>query len=191
MTRGLHDFRTILPTEVRREIENNLRNELEEYYVEQRAESHAYATYTAEEANREANAYHRYRLFTFSNFLTTPATVSSFRTNIEGILADAHAGSVLLMIGAKGGCYPAIQERMAALAAAGGFRHRNDAVTVASADARLDLRLDEEVRWFYRRLKQLAGDLPTNEPCATELREELEHDQPVSFKSSSVHAFRK
>ena len=191
MTRGIHDFCTILPAQARREIENNLRNELEEYYDEQRAESHAYATYTAEEANREANAYHRYRLFTFSNFLTTPGTVSSFRKNIEGILADAHAGSVLLMIGATGGCYPAIQERMAALAAAGGFRHRNDAVTVASADARLDRRLDKEVRWFYRRLKQLAGDLPTNEPCATELREELEHDQPVSFRSSIVHAFRK
>ena len=191
MTGGTHDFSTILPTQERRELERNLRNKYEEYYDEQQEEWYADPIYTLEEANWEANAYHRYRLFTFSNFLTTLDTVSRFRKNLKDILSDAQAGSVLLMIGAKGGDYPAIHERMAALAVAGRFRRRNNAITVTSADAKLDLRLDEEVRWFYRYLKQLAGDLPTDEPCAARLREELEDDQLVSFKSSIVHAFRK
>ena len=58
------------------------------------------------------------------------------------------------MIGAKGGRYPVIHERMARLADAVGCRHRNDEVRVATAGVQLDGRLDEEVRWFYRHLKQ-------------------------------------
>ena len=191
ITGGLYDFSTILPTQDRTQLESRLRNQSEEYYDEQRQEWHADYIYTPEEANREANAYHRYRLFTFSNFLTTLDTIATFQENIEDILADAHAGSVLLMIGAKGGCYPVIQKRMAQLADVGGFRRHNDAVAVASADAQLDHRLDEEVRWFYHRLKQLAGNLPANESDAAQLREELEGDPLIRFKSSTVHAFRK
>ena len=191
MTGGLHDFSTILPTRARRELENNLRNQYEEYYDEQRQEWHADPLYTPEEANREANAYHRYRLFTFSNFLTTPDKVSTFQENIEDILADAHAGSVLLMIGAKGGCYPALQQRMAGLAEASGFRRRNDPISVASADAQLHPRLDHEVRWFYGRLKQLTPDLPSIDPDAARLCKEFEGDPLITFKSSTVHAFLK
>ena len=95
------------------------------------------------------------------------------------------------MIGAKGGCYPAIRKRIARLANAGGFRRRDHAATVASADAQLDHRLDEEVRWFYRHLKQCTGNLPANDCDADRLREELEDNQPIRFKSSIVHAFRK
>ena len=113
----------------RRELEASLRNQYEEYYDEQREEWHTDLLYTPEEANREANAYHRYRLFTFSNFLTTLDTLSTFQENIEDILADAHAGSVLLMIGAKGGRYPAIQNQVAKLADACRF---HDAVTMWS-----------------------------------------------------------
>ena len=191
MTGGLHDFSTIFPTRERRDLENRLRNQYEEYYDEQREEWHADPLCTPEEANREANAYHRYRLFTFSNFLTTRDTVSTFQENIEDILADAHAGSVLLMIGGRGGCYPAIQQRIARLAVAGGFRRGNDAHAVASADAQLRHRLDHEVRWFYSRLKHLTPHLPTNDPEAVRLCKELEGDSPIEFKSSIVHAFLK
>ena len=101
MTGGLHDFNTVLPTQERRQFENSLCDEYEEYYDEEREEWHADPIYTPEQANREANAYRRYRLFTFSNFLTTLDTVSSFQANIEDILSDAQAGSVLLIIGAQ------------------------------------------------------------------------------------------
>ena len=191
MTGGFNDFGAILPTQERRQIENSLRDQYDEYYDEERQEWHADPIYTPQEANQEANAYHRYRLFTFSNFFTTLDTVSEFQKNIEDVLADTNAGSVLLMIGAKGGSYPAIQERIAMLARAGGFRRGNIAVAVKSADVQLDYRLDEEVRWFYRYLKQCAGDLPASDPHASELRKELEGEQPISFKSSAVHAFRK
>ena len=86
MTGGLQDFSTILPTQERRQLENSLRNQYDEYYDEERQEWHADPVYTLQEANQEANAYHRYRLFTFSNFLTTIETVSTFQENIEDIL---------------------------------------------------------------------------------------------------------
>ena len=191
MTSGLHDFSTVLPTHERRQFENSLRDEYEEHYDEEREEWHADPIYTPEQANREANAYRRYRLFTFSNFLTTLDMVSSFQANIEDILSDAQAGSVLLIIGAQGGSYPVIQKRMGRMADAGGFRRRNDVVAVASVHVQLDRRLCDEIRWFYRHLKLLAGHLSANTPCAAKLRKELEGNQPIKFALSAVHAFRK
>ena len=191
MARGLHDFCAIRPTHERRQIEHNLRNQYEEYYDEHREEWHDEPTHTPEDANREANFHHRYRLFTFSNFLTSLDRVSASQENLNDILADARPGSVLLMIGGTGGRYPAIRKRMAQLADAGGFRRRNDPEPVATAKARLDGRLREEVRWFYRLLKELAGNLPAHESVAARLREECEGDRQMKFSLSTVHAFRK
>lgn len=191
MTCGIHDFRTILPTQERRRIENRLRNECDEYYDEVRGQWHADLIYAPEEANREANARHRYRLFTFSNFFTTIDMVATLQENIEDILADAHAGSVLLMIGAKGRCYPAIQKRIARLADAAGFQRRIELRVRAGNGDHIQHRLDEEVRCFYGELMRLAGSLPTNEPCTAGLRKELESNRLIGFKSSTVHAFRK
>ena len=111
--------------------------------------------------------------------------------NLNDILADARPGSVLLMIGGTGGRYPAIQKRMAQLADTGGFRRRNDPEPVATAKARLDGRLREEVRWFYRLLKELAGNLSAHESVAARLREEREGDRQMKFSLNTVHAFRK
>ena len=192
MAGGLDDFSTILPSQLRRQLEKSLRWQCDEYYDEQREEWHSDPVYTAEEANREANAYHRYRLFTFSNFLTTTDKIERYKANFSDILADAHAGSVLLMIGGKGGCYPAVQRDIGELAIANGFRRLDYAIDVAATtDAKLHLRLDEEVRWFYGHLKQLTGDLPPTEPVAVQLRKELDDDRPIPFGSSTVHAFRK
>ncbi len=188
---GLHDFSTIVPTQERREMETELRNRYEEYYDDQRNEWHVDPIYTREEANLEASTHRRYRPFTCSNFLTTLDSVRRFETNFKDILVDAKAGSVLLLIGAKGGTYPAIQDRMAWLAKAGGFRHRNRPVEVAAADARCAHELEVEIRWFYRHLTGLAGNLPANGPIPVQLRRELESDQPIKFGSSAVCAFRK
>ena len=97
----------------------------------------------------------------------------------------------MLMIGAKGKGYPAIQRRMAQLADAGGFRRINKPVAVAGGDAGLDGRLAEELRWFYGRLKGLVGDLPANDRRVRDLRNELEGEKAMKFRSSAVHAFRK
>ena len=141
-----------------RQFENSLCNQYEEYYDEQWEEWHADLIYTPEKANRETNAYHRYRLFTFSNFLTTLDTVSTYQANVEDILSDAHAGSVLLTIGARGGSYPVIRKRMARMALA--VFDSATMLAATSVDAQLDRRLCEEIRRFYRHLKLLAGELP-------------------------------
>lgn len=191
MAGGLHDFSGILPTQERGQLHSSLRNQYHEYYDDKREEWHADPTHTPEEANREANAHHRYRLFTFSNFLTTLGTVRKFTANLEDILADANAGSVLLMMGGRCGDYPAIHTRMDQLAGAGGFRRRAnlaDLADVKIADVQLDGPVGEEIRWFYRHLKQLAGELPASGVLP---RAELEGHRPMRFSSSAVHAFRK
>ena len=191
MTGGLHDFGSLHPARERRQLENKLRNQYDEYFNEHRGEWDADPVYTSEEANREASSHHRYRLFTFSNFLTTLDMVSTFQDNIEEILADAHAGSVLLMIGARRGYYPTIRERIAKLAEVSRFQRHNDTGVVASAHAELDQRLSKEVRSFYHRLKQLAVELPANGSDGAKLRCELEDHCPMTFKPSTVFAFRK
>ena len=45
--------------------------------------------YTPKQAKREANAYRRYRLFTFSNFPTILDRISTYQANVEDILSDA------------------------------------------------------------------------------------------------------
>ena len=191
MAGGLTDFAAVRPREERRELERRLRGQYEECYTSDRDEWHEEPTYTAEEANRKANAHRRYRLFTFSNFLTTLDTVSAFQSNVEAILSDAHPGSVVLMIGGKGRGYPKIQERIARLAKAGGFRRSISPVEVAGGDARMDGRLAEEARWFYGRLKDLAGPLPAYDDVTQGLLDELEGREPMNFRSSAVRAFRK
>ncbi|MYG27504.1 MAG: hypothetical protein F4213_16035 [Boseongicola sp. SB0677_bin_26] len=191
MTGGIHDFGDLSPPRERKQLENNLRNQYDEYFNEARGEWDADPVYTAKEANREANSHHRYRLFTFSNFLATVDMVSTFQDNIEEILTDAGAGSVLLMIGATDGCYPEIRERIAKLAQVGRFRRHSAPVRVTSKCTELKQRLREEVRSFYCRLKRLAGDLPNNGPVGATLRSELEGDRPMGFGTSTVLAFRK
>ena len=95
MAGGLDDFSSVRPRQERRELEARLRDGYEEYYDSERDEWHADPTHTAEEANLAANSYRRYRLFTFSNFLTTLDTVATFQADVEEILKDAQPGSVL------------------------------------------------------------------------------------------------
>ena len=191
MTSGPHDFETFQPTRERRRLEKVLRDESYEYFNEERQEWDADPVYTAQEANREANRIHRYRLFTLSNFLTTPETFSTFQANLEGILADAHAGTVLLIIGGRGGNYPTVYELVAGLAEAAGFRRHKRIDSVNSADAKLEGRLDEELRWFYRHIRQRIKTLPVDEWEAARICAEFESDKRISFGSSAVHAFRK
>ena len=191
MASGLSDFATVRPSVERSELEKRLRNQYDVNFDDGLDEWSDEPTHTAEEANREANAHRRYRLFTFSNFLTTLDTVSTFQPNLEDLLTDAQPGSVLLMIGGRGGDYTEIHKRMARLAKASGFRRSNPPIEVGVSDARLDGRLTEEARWFYCRLKGLAGDLAAYDDVAQDLLDELEERKRMDFRPSAVHAFRK
>ena len=191
MASGLSDFATVRPSVERRDLERRLRDQYEDYYDDELDEWYDEPTHTAEEANREANAHRRYRLFTFSNFLTTLDTVSTFQGNLEDLLTDAQPGATLLMIGGKGNEYPEIHKRMSRLAEAGGFRRSNPPVDVGVGDVRLDGRLAEEARWFHGRLKGLAGDLLAYDAVTRHLLDELEGRKRMDFRSSAVHAFRK
>ena len=188
---GSHDFASIRPREERKELQWRLRGKYEQHYDCDLNEWHDELTYTAEEANREANPHRRYRLFTFSNFLTTLNTVSEFESNLEETLSDAQPGSVALMIGGKGEDYSMIQERMARLAGVSGFRRSSSPIEVAVTDARLDGRLAEEYRWFYGHLMNRAGNLPAYDNVTQRLLDELEGRKQMGFGSSAVHAFRK
>ena len=191
MASGLSDFATIRPGVERRELERRLRNQHNEYYDDELDEWSGQPTHTVEDANREANSHRRYRLFTFSNFLTTLDTVSTFQRNLEELLMDARPGSVLLMIGGKCNDYAEIYKRIELLAKAGGFRRSNPPVEVGVDDARLDGRLAEEARWFHGRLKRSAGDLSQYDTVTRDLLDELEERKRMDFGSSAVHAFRK
>ena len=191
MASGLSDFATVRPSVERPELERRLRNEYDVNFDDELDEWSDEPTHTAEEANREANAHRRYRLFTFSNFLTTLDTVSTFQRNLEDLLTDAQPGSVLLMIGGRGDNYTEIHKRMARLAEAGGFRRSIPPIDVGVSDAQLDGRLAEEVRWFHGRLKGLAGDLAAYDAVTQDLLDELEGRKRMDFRPSAVHAFRK
>ena len=189
MTGGLIDFADIHPRKERRELETRLRHQFDEYYDGD--DCYHEPIYTADEANREANSHHRYRLFTFSNFLTTLKKVSATQDNLEEILFDARPGSVMLMIGGKGSSYTEIQKRMVGLAKATGFRRGRSVDEVSGKQAQMEDRLAEEACWLYRRLKNLAGPLPAYDEVTQRLLDELEGRKPMRFGTSAVHAFRK
>ena len=191
LTGWLDDLSRFFPAQERKQYEQHMRSEYDEYYDCEREEWLAESVYTAQEANRAANAAHRYRLFTFSNFLTTCGAVSRFEENLRDILSDARPGAVLLAVGANGGDYPAIYEHLCSLAKAAGFGRRNDPVDVNSAHANLCGRLSEEVRWFYDYVKKLMGTGPAGVGISAAVQKELDSDEPMRFASSVVHAFRK
>ena len=134
---------------------------------------------------------HRYRLFTFSNFFTTLDTVSTYQNTLQKILSDAQHGSVLLVVGGKGKDYPKINKRIALLAKNGGFRRSNSPIEVATPDAQMDVRLANEARWYYGRLRDLAGHLAAYDDVTQCLLDELEGRKLMRFSSSTIHAFRK
>ena len=186
---GLLDFTEVQPRKGRWELEKQLRDSYDEWHDGE--DWYAEPTRTAEEANREANAHQRYRLFIFSNFLTTLDTVNKFRNAILEILRDARSGSVVLLIGGKRDEYLEIGRQVGRLAQDGGFSRSHAWDKVASWNAGLNERLAEEWRWFYQHLRDLAGELPAENREARSLRDELEGRKRVKFGSSTVNAFRK
>ena len=185
------DFQSIHPSRERAELNEQLRKTYDDYYDERLDEWDSTPCYTPEEANYIANTYHRYRLFTFSNFLTELSTVSYFRANLIDILSDARPGSVLLVIGGTGHDYPDIYGEMAALARDAGFSRRVEHMSVSCSDAEMgDIVYTEGAR-FYRRLKHIAGDLPDDHPITKEVKAHFEGEKRIAPRSSAIRAYRK
>ncbi|MYC65072.1 MAG: hypothetical protein F4X12_01920 [Acidobacteriia bacterium] len=187
----LTDFQSIQPSRERKDLESVLRDSCDEYFNDRFDEWESVPRHTPEEANRIANAQHRYRLFTFSNFLTTPPVVERYRSNLEDILADAQPGSVVLVIGGKGGDYPQIYSMIGDLATNAGFSRKAERLSVSCSDAGMNHMVHSERARFYRRLVGLAGDLSDGDPAARRVKEHCEGEHYYEPPDSTIHAHRK
>lgn len=185
------DFESIHPRREREKMNKALRNAYDDYLDPDTGQWESERLHTPEEANRAANVLHRYRLFTFSNFLTTPLTVDRFRENLTEVLTDANPGSVLLTIGGTGYQYKEVDQRVAALARDSGFARRAKRFLVSSSRAGMDKLVFAEGADFYRKLKAIATCLPVNDLDAKKAKAYFEGSNGIRSHSSAVRAYRK
>lgn len=184
------EFESIQPGRERKKLEETLRNEHEDYYDHHLNQWESAPSYEPEEANHIANTRHRYRLFTFSNFLTTRSTINCLRASLMEILTDARPGSVLLTIGGSGHDYPDIYKTVGTLAADSGFSRNAGDLRVSSSHAEMDDMVYSLGADVYRRLKRIAGDLSDDDPDAKKTKAHFEGNKRIS-PTSEVHAYRK
>lgn len=187
----IQDFGSMSPARERRAENQGLRDAEDHYWDEDSGGWVSESLYTPEEANWMANQLHRYRLFTFSNFLTTKQVVERFRQNLIDIFSDAHPGSVVLLIGGRGGHYPEIYRDVGGLARDAGFSREAESGTVACSDAGMDCLVHAEQVWLYRRLQAIDGHLSTGDEISRCLVKEFEGERPCESPASAVHVWRK
>ena len=160
LCKAFHDFGEVNPTKERQDEFRRLNNSEYEYYDETRGFDVSESMYTTDEANEMAQTLRRYRLFTFSNFLTTNNAIKCFRCNLKDIFSDARPGSVILTIGGTEGSYPAIYESLELLSASAGFRRIVEGRKVSSStDAALAERVWEEENITFELIQSLAPDM--------------------------------
>ena len=188
MTYALHDFGKLEPTRERKQYFEVLRSEEDEYFDDVAGRWDSDRIYLPDEANDMAQSLHRYRLVTFSNFLTTPGIVKSLKPNLVDVLQDTAAGSVLLVLGGRGGRYHEIYEYVDRLSNPSGFELTVQGDTVSCAESEVAGQVYEEGRLFYKILQ----DLDHNRDDATEkVRRHFEGEIPDQFHSSEIRAYRK
>lgn len=115
--------------------------------------------HTASEANEAAQSSFRYRLIVFSNFLTSLGVVSAFEVNLTSVLRDAKPGTVVVLLGGKGGEYPSIYDYVDRLAQAAGFQRLLTDEEVSCSE--LSDLVYNEGQWFYRYLQSLSPNADT------------------------------
>jgi hypothetical protein len=187
LSRARPDFHTVSPSQDRIVAFQSIQSQEDRYFDESLEEWVQDPIYSAEEANRIAQSLYRYRLFVFSNFLTTVGTVRDFEANITDLLNDAGPGSVMLVLGGKGGEYPAIYEYVDQLANSCGFTLRVEDVTVSSAETVLSDLIYEEGQRFYRHLQSLS---PNRDGVLAFVHQHFSEGRS-SAPSSRVCAYRK
>lgn len=160
------DFMSISPDGERARLRDSLRWQEDKYYDE---ESEAWAgdfCYTADEANDIAHALHRYLLIFISNFLTTVASVELFESTIREVLNDACPGTVVVVLGGKGGQYPNIYQHLSSLAVPAGFRLQVCGENVSSSETAVANKVYEVGQQVYQHLQSLA---PLVADCAEDI----------------------
>ena len=189
MCGALPDFSKFHPTQERKQSFQYLRNKEDEYYDEVENEWTSELQFSPNEANDMAQSLHRYRLFVFGNFLTTPDIVDGFEQNLLDILRDARPGSVILVLGAKGGSYAEVYKTVDRLAVPAGFQLKVEGCPVSSSDSEVSDRVYEEGQQFYEFLKEFAPNECNNE----EIREIKAHFEKSrsSAPCSQVWVYRK
>ena len=188
MTSALGDFREFEPIQERKQYLESLRSEEDEYFDELTDQWDSSPAYLPDEANDMAQSLHHYRLVTFSNFLTTPGIVESVETNLVEVLQDANPGSVVLVLGARGGQYQEIYKYVDRLANPSGFELAVEGDAVSCSDSELADQVYEQGREFYEVLQKLDH----NQDDATEpVRSFFELGDPSGFPSSQIRAYRK
>ena len=188
MTSTLGDFMEFEPTQERKRYLEVLRSEEDEYFDDLAGRWDSNPVYLPDEANDMAQSLHRYRLVTFSNFLTTPGIVKSVEPSLVDVLHDAAPGSVVLVLGASGGPYQEIYKYVNRLANPSGFELTVEGDAVSCSDSELAGQVYEQGRLFYEVLQKLDH----NEDDATEtVRRYFERGGPSDFPSSQIRAYRK
>ena len=188
MCHALADFGKLEPTRERQEYLQALRYAQDEYFDEVAGQWTSDSRYLPDEASYIAQSQHRYRLITFSNFLTTVKTVKCFEPNLVDVLRDAAPGTVLLVLGGKGGPYPKVYEYTDRLAKPAGFEIEIHGATVSCTGSEVADRVYAEGRLLYEFLQGLSQ----NEDDATKrVREEFEGQAPFKFPSSEIRVYRK
>ena len=188
MTSALGDFRKFELIQERKQYLEALRSEEDVYFDDLAGRWDSNPVYLPYEANDMAQSLHRYRLVTFSNFLTTLGIVKSVEPNLVEVLDDANPGSVVLVLGASGGPYQEIYRYVDRLANPSGFELTVEGDTVSCSDSELAGQVYEQGRLFYEVLQKLDH----NEDDATEpVRRFFERGDPSDFPSSQIRAYRK
>ena len=188
MTSTLGDFREFEPTQERKQFLEVLRSEENEYFDDLAGRWDSNRVYLPDEANDMAQSLHRYRLVTFSNFLTTPGIVKSVEPNLVEVLHDAAPGSMVLVLGGSGDRYQEIYDCVDRMADPSGFELTVEGDSVSCSDSELAGQVYEQGRLFY----EILQELDHNEDEATEtVRRYFERGAPIDFRSSQIRAYRK
>jgi hypothetical protein len=184
---ALPDFGKLMPTEERNRLQLRLRRQEDEYYNEVTQHWDAYPMYSATEANKIAQSRHRYKMIVFSNFLTTVGTVADYEPRLSEILSDAQTGSVVMVLGGKGGQYSKIYKYVDRLAKAAGFQLKMKAENVSSAETEVADQVFNEGARVYELLQALAQD--TSKDTKVVRDHFASHRQPAP--TSQMWAYRK
>lgn len=183
MCRSLHDFNMLRFKSDRREYLRSLNS----YFDPDEGGWVDDPWFDQKDANREAQRLHRYRLFVFSNFLTTPGFVNAHKAVLREILIDARPGAVALLIGGKSGDYPDVYDAVREISESAGFVAKVSGERVSAESSGLAREVFDAGREFYGHLQSLS---PDRSGATEEVRRYFEGDD-ARCPSSHIWAFRK
>ena len=189
MCHALQDFGKILPTQERKASRKHLLWE-DVYFDEVLGVEES--RHSPDEANQIAQSLHRYRLITFSNFLTSKKMVKeTFRSNLDVIFRDANPGTAVLVLGAKDNHYPQIYKEVDCIAEQAGFQRKIAGERISVQDSGIADRIFEEGLQFYKHLQYLAPNKNPTAPKTKRVCDYFENEIPDYPTTPQLRAYRK